>query len=261
MEDFRVIASQYDIDLDKLKEEKGELSFEILEQYIKENFYPKVKEEKKLGGIRKITAQRLSDSYRNAVHVTINMEVKADNLFNLRNKIEGNPSLTIIMLKLVAKALKDSPEANATLEGDKLTTYDSINIAVAIDTPFGLLTPVLRDVDRKSIKQLLDEYGDLVERARNGGLKEKDFVGGTFTITNLGMLDVDSFTPIINPPQIAILGINRIKDSIVIEDGLTKSVKTMYLSLSFDHRAIDGAPAARFLQRIKQYFEESDQIE
>ncbi len=261
MEDFRVIASQYDIDLDKLKEEKGELSFEILEQYIKENFYPKVKEEKKLGGIRKITAQRLSDSYRNAVHVTINMEIKADNLFNLRNKIEGNPSLTIIMLKLIAKALKDSPEANATLEGDKLTTYDSINIAVAIDTPFGLLTPVLRDVDRKSVKQLLDEYGDLVERARNGGLKEKDFVGGTFTITNLGMLDVDSFTPIINPPQIAILGINRIKDSIVIEDGLTKSVKTMYLSLSFDHRAIDGAPAARFLQRIKQYFEESDQIE
>ena len=261
MEDFRVIASQYDIDLDKLKEEKGELSFEILEQYIKENFYPKVKEEKKLGGIRKITAQRLSDSYRNAVHVTINMEVKADNLFNLRNKIEGNPSLTIIMLKLIAKALKDSPEANATLEGDKLTTYDSINIAVAIDTPFGLLTPVLRDVDRKSIKQLLDEYGDLVERARNGGLKEKDFVGGTFTITNLGMLDVDSFTPIINPPQIAILGINRIKDSIVIEDGLTKNIKTMYLSLSFDHRAIDGAPAARFLQRIKQYFEESDQIE
>lgn len=261
MEDFRVIASQYDIDLDKLKEEKGELSFEILEQYIKENFYPKVKEEKKLGGIRKITAQRLSDSYRNAVHVTINMEVKADNLFNLRNKIEGNPSLTIIMLKLIAKALKDSPEANATLEGDKLTTYDSINIAVAIDTPFGLLTPVLRDVDRKSIKQLLDEYGDLVERARNGGLKEKDFVGGTFTITNLGMLDVDSFTPIINPPQIAILGINRIKDSIVIEDGLTKNIKTMYLSLSFDHRAIDGAPAARFLQRVKQYFEESDQIE
>ncbi len=261
MEDFRVIASQYDIDLDKLKEEKGELSFEILEQYIKENFYPKVKEEKKLGGIRKITAQRLSDSYRNAVHVTINMEVKADNLFNLRNKIEGNPSLTIIMLKLIAKALKDFPEANATLEGDKLTTYDSINIAVAIDTPFGLLTPVLRDVDRKSIKQLLDEYGDLVERARNGGLKEKDFVGGTFTITNLGMLDVDSFTPIINPPQIAILGINRIKDSIVIEDGLTKNIKTMYLSLSFDHRAIDGAPAARFLQRIKQYFEESDQIE
>jgi pyruvate dehydrogenase E2 component (dihydrolipoamide acetyltransferase) len=261
MEDFRVIASQYDIDLDKLKEEKGELSFEILEQYIKENFYPKVKEEKKLSGIRKITAQRLSDSYRNAVHVTINMEVKADNLFNLRNKIEGNPSLTIIMLKLIAKALKDFPEANATLEGDKLTTYDSINIAVAIDTPFGLLTPVLRDVDRKSIKQLLDEYGDLVERARNGGLKEKDFVGGTFTITNLGMLDVDSFTPIINPPQIAILGINRIKDSIVIEDGLTKNIKTMYLSLSFDHRAIDGAPAARFLQRVKQYFEESDQIE
>lgn len=261
MEDFKVIASQYDIDLDKLKQEKGELSFEVLEQYIKEHFYPKAKEERKLSGVRKVTAQRLSESYRNAVHVTINMEVLADNLLNLKNKIEGNPSLTIIMLKLIAKALKDFPEANATLEGDKLTTYDSINIAVAIDSPFGLLTPILRDVDQKSIKTLVDEYGDLVERARNGGLKEKDFVGGTFTITNLGMLDVDSFTPIINPPQIAILGINRIKDSAIIENGSVKSVKTMYLSLSFDHRAIDGAPAARFLQKIKQYFEESDQIE
>lgn len=261
MEDFKVIAGQYDIDLDKLKQEKGELSFEVLEQYIKEHFYPKVKEERKLSGVRKITAQRLSDSYRNAVHVTINMEVLADNLLNLKSKMEGSPSLTIIMLKLIAKALKDFPEANATLEGDKLTTYDSINIAVAIDSPFGLLTPVLRDVDKKSIKTLSDEYGDLVERARNGGLKEKDFVGGTFTITNLGMLDVDSFTPIINPPQIAILGINRIKDSAIIENGSVKSVKTMYLSLSFDHRAIDGAPAARFLQKIKQYFEESDQIE
>lgn len=261
MEDFKVVASQYDIDLDKLKEEKGKLSFEIIAEYIKEHFYPKVKKEQKLSGIRKITAQRLSESYRNAVHVTINMEAKADNLMNLKNKITGNPSLTIIMLKLIAKALKDFPEANATLEGDKLTTYDSVNIAVAIDTPYGLLTPVLRDVDKKSIKMLVDEYAGLVERARGGVLKEKDFVGGTFTITNLGMLDVDFFTPIINPPQIAILGINRIKDSVILENDVTKSVKTMYLSLSFDHRAIDGAPAARFLQRIKQYFEESDQIE
>jgi len=92
-------------------------------------------------------------------------------------------------------------------------------------------------------------------------LKEKDFVGGTFTITNLGMLDVDFFTPIINPPQIAILGINRMKDNVILENGVPKNVKTMYLSLSFDHRAIDGAPAARFLQRIKQYFEESNQVE
>lgn len=261
MEDFKVIAGQYDIDLDKLKQEKGELSFEILEQYIKERFYPKVKEERKLSGVRKITAQRLSDSYRNAVHVTINMEVLADNLLNLKSKMEGSPSLTIIMLKLIAKALKDFPEANATLEGDKITIYDSVNIAVAIDTSIGLLTPVLRNVDKKNIEDLVDEYGDLIKRARSGGLKEKDFVGGTFTITNLGMLDVDFFTPIINPPQIAILGINRMKDNVILENGVPKNVKTMYLSLSFDHRAIDGAPAARFLQRIKQYFEESNQVE
>jgi len=119
----------------------------------------------------------------------------------------------------------------------------------------------LRDVDKKSIRDLVDEYGDLVKRTRSGGLKEKDFVGGTFTITNLGMLDVDFFTPIINPPQIAILGINRMKDNVILENGVPKNVKTMHLSLSFDHRAIDGAPAARFLQRIKQYFEESDQVE
>jgi len=261
VEDYEIIASQYDIDLSKLKAEKGELNLEVVEQYIKEHFYPKVKEEQRLSGIRKITGQRLAESYRNAVHVTIITEVSADNLLRLKEVIEGSPSLTIIMLKLIAKALKDFPEINATLEEDKKVIYESVNVAVAVDTPFGLVTPVLRDVDKKSVDILMSEYEDVVERARSGTLKEKDFVGGTFTITNLGMLGVEFFTPIINPPQIAILGINRIKDAVILDNGTFRNAKIMYLSLSFDHRAIDGAPAARFLQIVKQYFEGSEQVD
>jgi len=101
----------------------------------------------------------------------------------------------------------------------------------------------------------------VVSRARAGQLKEKDFVGGTFTITNLGMLGVDSFTPVINPPQVAILGINRIKDVVVLENNEPRLAKSMTLSLSVDHRVVDGAPGARFLQKVKEYFENASALE
>jgi len=114
-----------------------------------------------------------------------------------------------------------------------------------------LVTPVIRDVDKKSVADLVTEYEDVVSRARAGQLKEKDFVGGTFTITNLGMLGVDSFTPVINPPQVAILGINRIKDVVVLENNEPRLAKSMTLSLSVDHRVVDGAPGARFYKKLK----------
>lgn len=255
MDELELIAEQYDVDLEDLKKEKGELSLKVLEDFIKEQFYPRVREEKKLSGVRKVTAQRLSESHKNAPHVTLNMEIVADNLFRLREEAKKKVSLTVIMIKLLSQALKDFPRINATFDGEKITYYDSININVAIDAEYGLITPVIRDVDKKSIEELAAEYEDLVNRAKSNSLKEKDFVGGTFTITNLGMFDIDFFTPIINPPQIAILGVNRIKKSIIFEGDEQKVARTMFLSLTFDHRAIDGAPAARFLQEVKKQFE------
>ena len=265
-EEVRMIAEQYDIDLSKIKASgvNGEVTLEDLEKYIREHFFPKVKEEKKVFGIRKVIADRLSKSYREAVHVTLNMETEMDNLIQMRKKLTEKlgekPSYTVLMLKCIAKAIRDFIEINATMEKEKIVIYDNVNINVAIDSPIGLITPVIRDVDKKALKELLKDYADIVERAKKGALKEKDFVGGTFTITNLGMFGVDSFTPIINPPQIAILGLNRITQKPVMKNGEIKIASVMVLSLTFDHRAIDGAPAARFLERAKYYLEHPEKL-
>lgn len=265
----RILAEQYEIDLTKIRGSgpHGEITVQDVEKYIREHFLPKVKEKKPLRGIRRVIATRLSKSYRDAVHVTINMEVLMDNLKEFRNRISEKlgvkPSYTVLITKCVAKALRDHIELNATLENNEITIYDTININIAVDTPFGLITPVLRKVDEKGLEELLKEYNDVINRARKGLLKEKDIIGGTFSITNLGMLGVDSFTPIINPPQIAILGINRMvkKPYFYEETGEIKIGTFMNLSLSFDHRAIDGAPAARFLQRVKYYIEHPEKVE
>lgn len=265
-EEVRMIAEQYDIDLSRIRGSgpDGEVTLEDLEAYIKEHFYPRVREEIRVFGIRKVIAERLSKSYREAVHVTLNMEVEMDALMKTRRelveKLGKKPSYTVLMLKCVAKAIRDFIEINATMEGDRIIIYDDININIAVDSPVGLITPVIRDVDRKGLEELLEDYKDIVERAKRGLLKEKDFVGGTFTVTNLGMFGVDSFTPIINPPQIAILGVNRIAEKPVVRDGEIRTSHVMTLSLSFDHRAIDGAPAAKFLQRLKHYMENPGEV-
>ncbi|RLF90660.1 2-oxo acid dehydrogenase subunit E2 [Thermococci archaeon] len=265
-EEVRLIAEQYDVDLSKIKGSgpNGKVTLEDLERYIKEHFYPKVKEEVKVFGIRKVIADRLSKSYREAVHVTINMEVEMDNLMRMRESLAEmlgkKPSYTVLMLKCIAKAIRDFIEINATMEGDRIVIYEDVNINVAVDSPIGLITPVIRKVDEKSLPELLEDYKDIVDRAKKGMLKEKDFVGGTFTLTNLGMFGVESFTPIINPPQIAILGVNRIAEKPVVRDGKLEKAHVMMLSLSFDHRAIDGAPAARFLQRLKHYIENPEKV-
>ena len=267
-DEARILAEQYEVDLTKIKGTgpQGEITVQDVEKYIKEHFFPKVKEKKPLRGIRKVIATRLSKSYREAVHVTINMEVLMDKLIETRKKLAEKlgvkPSYTVLLAKCVAKALRDHIELNATLENNEIIIYDTININIAVDTPFGLITPVLRRVDEKSLEELLKEYNDIIERTRRGLLKEKDIIGGTFSITNLGMLGVDSFTPIINPPQVAILGVNRMvkKPFVDEETGELKIGTFMNLSLTFDHRAVDGAPAARFLQRVKYYLEHPEEV-
>lgn len=265
-EEVRMIAEQYDIDLSRIKGSgpSGEVTLEDLEAYIREHFYPKIKEEKRVFGIRKVIAERLSKSYREAVHVTLNMEVGMDNLRRMRERLAERlgvkPSFTVLILKCVARAIRDFIEVNAAMEEGRIVIYEDVNINVAVDSPIGLITPVIRDVDGKGLRELLEDYVDIVDRAKKGMLKEKDFVGGTFTVTNLGMFGVDSFTPIINPPQIAILGVNRIVEKPVVRDGRIEVAHVMMLSLTFDHRAIDGAPAAKFLQRLKHYMENPEEV-
>jgi len=259
-------AKQYGIDIKNVQGSgtNGEVMLEDLERYVKVTYLPQVKKEVKIFGIRKVIAERLSKSYREAVHVTENMEVKMCNFAKTRDKLskklQVKPSYTVLMLKCIAKALRDFIEFNSTFEENKIVIYDNININLAVDTSVGLVTPVIRNVDKKSLKKLLLDYKAIIEKSQKNQFKETDFLGGTFTLTNLGMYNIDSFTPIINPSQVSILGVNRIIEKPIVEGEKIKISKVMTLSLTFDHRAVDGAMAAKFLDRIRQYFENPEEV-
>jgi pyruvate dehydrogenase E2 component (dihydrolipoamide acetyltransferase) len=169
------------------------------------------------------------------------------------------PSYTDIVVKLVANALAECPELNACWYDDGIYVYDDINIGVAVDTEAGLVAPVINDVSSCSLDDVAEQSRALVEQARAGTLSQSQLQGGTFTVTSLGMFDIDYFTPIINLPQSAILGIGRIVQEPVVRGDDIVIGATMGLSLTFDHRVIDGAPAARWLQQLSQFFQQPAQ--
>ncbi|MEZ0393500.1 MAG: 2-oxo acid dehydrogenase subunit E2 [Desulfurococcaceae archaeon] len=260
-EDIKYIADQYELELEELVRSApgGKLTYEFLIQRIKELYYPRVREVRKLNPIRVTTARRLGSSYRTAVHVTLFREVKADSLLKAKDEVSSaigqRVSITPLLLKPLAEVLKGSP-FNAELRDEvELIIYEDVNIAVAVQTSAGLVAPVIRRVQERDFKELLLEYRELVERARSLKLKQKDLVGATFTITNLGMYGIDFFTQIINPPQVSILGVGTIKDKVIYEKDGLKNAKYMYVSLTFDHRAADGADAAEFLARLAERLE------
>ena len=175
---------------------------------------------------------------------------------SLASKLGFNLSYTDLLIKLAAKALRDFPYVNARLEGDVIQHLEAVHIGLAIDTDRGLLVPHVFDADRKGLVEIAQDVRAMVERTRTGRSLPDELSGGTFTITNLGMYDVDGFTPIINFPETAILGVGRIRPMPAVHNGEIAVRQMMWLSLTFDHRLVDGAPAARFMQAIKQLIEE-----
>jgi pyruvate dehydrogenase E2 component (dihydrolipoamide acetyltransferase) len=214
---------------------------------------PKVKEVIPLTGIKKTTAERVSLSFKTAPHSTVVMEVDMSNAVKTRS--QKQISYTELMVKAVANALKKHPPINSTLEDGKIKVYEDINIGVAVATAQGLVVPVLHNADNKSLAEIAAKLRELAEKAREGKLSKEDVSGGTFTITNLGMYGVDLFIPIINPPEAAILAAGRILDKPVVEGKEIMIKPVMTLSLAYDHRIVDGAPAAQFLQEIKNILE------
>jgi pyruvate dehydrogenase E2 component (dihydrolipoamide acetyltransferase) len=219
-----------------------------------------------LSGIRRITAERMASSARNVVPVTLTTEADATALVQLRQQAireqpatSEAPSYTDLIVKLVAVALVEHPALNAELAEAGIVQHTHINVAIAVDTPSGLVAPVVREAASLSVAAIAADARRMIEAARAGHSRAEDLSGGTFTITNLGMFDIDTFTPIVNPPQCAILGLGRIVARPVVIDEMTEAVavrRVLSLSLTFDHRLVDGAPAARFLQRIKQFVEQ-----
>jgi pyruvate dehydrogenase E2 component (dihydrolipoamide acetyltransferase) len=211
-----------------------------------------------LSGIRALIAERMVAGHSRTAPVTLTAEADATALVELRRQLAADGvavSYNDIFLTVLAKALREHPRLNASLDGDAITLWPQIDIGLAVDADRGLLVPVVRGVDRKGLAQLSAETAALAERARGGRCTPDELTGSTFTLTNLGMYGIDAFTPIINLPECAILGVGRIKTQPVWAGDHVEPREMVWLSLTFDHRLVDGGPAARFLQRVAQLVE------
>ncbi len=233
--------------------------------------YPGSREEQKavpevipLSGIRKVIFDRMGQSWREAARVTLFADADMTELVTLRQarladwerKFGIKPSYSDLIHMAVARALREEPRINCRLDGQAVRIRKEVNLAFAVDLGEGLVAVVIRDADKKSLGDLAKAARDLADRARSGRLAPDDMADGTFTVTNLGTVGVESFTPIINPPQAGILGVGKIMEKPVVLNGGIHIRSLMTLSLVFDHRLIDGAPAARFLAKVKELLEQ-----
>jgi pyruvate dehydrogenase E2 component (dihydrolipoamide acetyltransferase) len=219
----------------------------------------KVKEVVPMSPTRKAIAENMVSSLQSMAQVTLTVDVIATQLEKTLQGVDGRGeskvTYTDLFVNIVAGGLEQHPLLNSTLEDDQIKVLDEINIGVAVATDTGLVVPVVRDANRKNLREISDAIRDLAEKARQGKLKLEEITGGTFTITNLGAFGVGAFTPIINPPQVAILGVGRAAMKPVVENG-NLAIKLMIpLSLTFDHRVIDGHTAALFLRDLQTRIE------
>lgn len=212
---------------------------------------------------RQAIAANLTESLARAAPVTLTTELNATELVRLRDQLRADdrsdvPTYNDLFLKILAHALQDHPVMNATVLEGGVRMNEQVDIGLAVHTDRGLLVPVVRNVHQRNLGQIHADTTDLIDRARTGNLKAQDMQGSTFTLTNLGAMEVDHFTPILPMGHTAILGLGRITVKPMVMDEARQDIgvgHAMALSLVFDHKAVDGAPAAAFLQRIKQFAE------
>ncbi|NMA85790.1 MAG: 2-oxo acid dehydrogenase subunit E2 [Tissierellia bacterium] len=212
--------------------------------------------------MRRIIAERMHNSWMTSPRVTYNLEIDVSNMKEFRESLKGNfietgtkLSYNHILMKIVSKALIEYPYLNGSFNGEEIILRNYVNMGLAIDVGDGLLVPNVRNTESKSLLEIAVETEKLIEDTREGRLNPDTLEGGTFTITNIGMFGIDTFSPIINQPEVAILGVNRMVDKPVVIDGEIVIRPMMNLSLTADHRLVDGAMAAKFLARIKEIIE------
>ncbi|QOX65410.1 2-oxo acid dehydrogenase subunit E2 [Anoxybacterium hadale] len=215
-------------------------------------------------GIRKVIGDRMVQSKFTAPHLYFSQRVNLEKLLEVRKQIneaqEKKTSVTDYIAKAVVKTLKKYPDFNVSLMGDKIVRYGSINIGIAVAAPGGLIVPVIKNANDKSVVELSMEAGTLFEKARAGKLKQEEYTGGTFTISNLGMFGIDNFTAIINQPEVGILAVSATKDeAVVVKDESGNKViaikPMMNITLTADHRVVDGLIAAQFVTEIQRLLE------
>ena len=214
-------------------------------------------------GVRRTIAERMAHSAHTTARVTLTTEADATEMVQLRGSFktafEGTeqpvPSYNDILIKIVAAALREHLALNARLVDDEIHRLHEVNVGLAVDVDAGLYVPVVRNADSLPLGAIAAETRRLIERVQRGVFLPDDLLGGTFTITNLGGYEIDAFTPIINPPECAVLGVGQIALKPVVRGDQIVARSVVTLSLTFDHRLVDGAPAARFLQQIKRLVE------
>lgn len=219
-------------------------------------------------GMRKMVADAVAKSAQTAPHVTLTAEVDMNEAVRLRTQVQPEferkygtrMTFTDLITKAVARAILDHPIINASLEDNQIRIHGEVNVGIAVALDEGLIVPVIHNADGKTLPEISIETKQLADKARAGKLSGKEIAGGTFTITNLGAYGVDIFNPIITPGQSAILGVCRIVDKPVVVDGQIVVRSMMNLCLSFDHRVMDGAPAAQFLANVKELLEAPSQL-
>ena len=213
--------------------------------------------------LRKLVADHMVYSKRTSPHVGTVAEIDMSAVARLReankSRFEALHGVSLSFLPFivnaVVRALRETPSLNASVIEDAIVEKRAINIGIAVETEKGLMVPVVRDANRKSVEEIARQSARLSRRARRGELTSQEMTGGTFTITNLGAAGIDAFTPIVNPPQCAILGLGRIAQRPAVHEGRVVPRWLTVVSLTFDHRLVDGAPAARFLAPLRELVE------
>ena len=221
----------------------------------------------KNNNVRKVIAKRLLESKQNVPHFYLSCEFKIDKLNELRHALNevaeldenGNPSYKIsvndLIIKATAMALQKVPEANSSWSDEAILIYNNVDISMAVAIDGGLITPIIKNADQKSIQAISKESKQLAKKAREGKLTPEEFQGGTFSISNLGMFGIDNFSAIVNPPQSCILAVARAVEKPIVEHGQIKIGHMMNVTLSCDHRVVDGAIGAEFLKALRRYIE------
>ncbi|WP_190822529.1 pyruvate dehydrogenase complex dihydrolipoamide acetyltransferase [Saccharopolyspora pogona] len=225
-------------------------------------------EEIPLSNIRKVTAKRLTESKQQAPHFYLTSAIDVTDLMafratlNERLQAAGGPKVSVndLIVKAVATALRANPAVNVSFAGDKMLQHKRINLGVAVAIDNGLVVPVIKDADRKSVSEIAAESRELAGRAREGKLKLAEMSGGTFSISNLGMFGIEQFSAVINPPEAAILAVGAARDEVQVRDGEFVARKILRATLSADHRAVDGAVGAAFLQLLTGLLEDPIRI-
>ena len=261
----RRLAQQHGIDLGQVRGSgpRGRILIEDVERVIAARAQPTTQAAPvvPIRGIRQTIATRMLQSLHTMAQVTLTTEVDVTDAMKLRDGLarqwkDGGLSPLHLVIKATAHALKEHPRMNAIQKEHEVELVQEINIGLAVSLQEGLIVPTIRRADEKHLAELAIESHDLANKAREGRASYDEVTGATFTITNLGSYGIDAFTPIINSPQIGILGVGRVVEKPVVYQGEITKRSMMFLSLTFDHRVIDGAPAAEFLRTVKDHLED-----